>query len=890
MRVNVISFIVVICAALTGVAWAQVPVTAQNTRLLHTFDFEERQLGNDEDLPMYWEKITGTDFPHYNNGWLTTDRHRSGGHSFRMDLDGGSCAYRYPPGHIRVQQGNRYRFEGYCQTSNLLHARARLTAYLTDADQHPLPATVRHSELYASNATDQDWHLLSVEVADDSIEAVFLVVQIELLQPNQYAVPTLGHRSLFLQDVHGSAWFDDMDVAQVPQITLTTGQTGNIFHRSDPGILKVQVDEQSADDLTVQLVITDAANRRIYQHTSGQIISDSRIVGPGVRELSLPLPIVAPGWYRATLAMISHGVYVGHQTLDWLRLADDDTGIPSDPRFGAIATDFPSDNWPDLQEILPIFSFGRLKLAMWSKTSDVQQMDPNALGQIFDNLKTRGVQTTGCLVALPPRLEEILGGHSWLQLLTAREDDWQTPLSFLISRHANQLDHWQLGADGIDDFAVNPDMRKVYSRVLSKYAALIEKPDLAMPYPVWYEAPMPPPSSLALSVPDSILPAEIPLYLQEFKGKEAANVSLSLSPIDRDTYGRPAQIRDIAQRIIFSLAGGASRIDLPLPMVIHHQGERMTAEPSELAIIEHTLLKHLSGTTFRGQVPLADDIEGFLFERAGQGILVVWDKNDVTEAQPLAVNLGSNPVQIDLWGNASPLLRATSIDGSPAPAGLAMLKIGRIPTILTGVDSPMCQLRASVSVDQPLIESSLQAHVRHIRFVNPYPMPIGGTIKLRAPLGWSINPPILSFTLNPNETFDRDVAIEIPYNTIAGKVNIRADFDLQAEEHTKFTVPIPLSVGLSDVGTQCMAYRDRHDVMVQQIISNYGDKPVSYAAFALYPGRPRIERLVTTLLPGRTIIKKYRFTDVPKGQSVKIRVGLKESEGTRVLNDEVEIK
>jgi hypothetical protein len=44
------------------------------------------------------------------------------------------------------------------------------------------------------------------------------------------------------------------------------------------------------------------------------------------------------------------------------------------------------------------------------------------------------------------------------------------------------------------------------------------------------------------------------------------------------------------------------------------------------------------------------------------------------------------------------------------------------------------------------------------------------------------------------------------------------------------------------------------------------------------------------LNPGQTAIKKYRFVNVPPGKTSKIRVGMKEVDGNRILNDEVEIQ
>ncbi len=891
MRTALISFFLAIGLGWAGTAAAQLspaPATpADPSRVLHTFDFEERGQGNTEDLPMYWQKVSGIEFPHYVTGRITTDRHRSGTHSFRMDLDGGNCTYRYEPGRIHVQAGARYRVEALCQTTALSHARARVSAYFTDIDLHPLPATVRHSDLYSGDSTEDGWHTMAVEVTADAPDAAFLVVQMELLQPDQYASTSLGQRSLFLQDVHGTAWFDDVSISQVPEVTLSTNSPINIFHKSDVATLIAQVDDRSADDLTVQLQVTDSQGRRVYQRTGDDAASTSQPLGPGLRKMTIALPAVTPGWYRASLITTSHGVLVGQQSLDWVRLADDDPATVPDPRFGVIATDLPADAWSQLPRLLPLLSVGRVKLALWSKTSDIQQMDAAVLDKLFDNLRQEGIFARGCLLSLPPKLAESLNGSGWLQLLTARDDAWQEQLSFLISRNANHFERWQLGADGTDDFANNQDMQKVYAKVRGKYAGLLDKPDLAMPYPMSYELPTPLPASLALSVPPSILPSEIPLYLQELQGHDA-NLSVSLSSVDAEAYDRETRIRDMVQRVVCSIAGGATQIDLPLPLEPHTHGERVTYEPTEMVVIQHTLLSTLGGAVFRGKLPLADDIDAYLFDKAGQGVLVLWDKNDVVEAQPLAVNLGEHPARVSLWGNVSPLLHAGAPD--PSGSGQVLLKVGRMPIILTGIDSEMGQLRASVSFDQPLIESSFTPHTRHVRFSNPYTSPIGGVLRLRGPLGWTMNPPTFTFTLNPGETFDHEVAIEIPYNSVAGKNVVVADFNLQAERHSRFTVPVNLMLGLTDVGTQSMAYRDGRDVVVQQMVSNYGEQPIRYSAFATFPGRPRIERLVSSLGPGRTVIKKYRFNDVPQNKPAKIRVGLKETEGTRILNDEVDLK
>ena len=89
---------------------------------------------------------------------------------------------------------------------------------------------------------------------------------------------------------------------------------------------------------------------------------------------------------------------------------------------------------------------------------------------------------------------------------------------------------------------------------------------------------------------------------------------------------------------------------------------------------------------------------------------------------------------------------------------------------------------------------------------------------------------------------------------------------------------------------QTMAIRDGNDIIVQQMIRTTATSPIDYTAFAIFPGQARQERLVTNLGAGRTTIKRYRFTDVGRSVGTRVRVGVKELNGSRILNDEVELQ
>jgi hypothetical protein len=871
-----------------------VPVLAQGpqpNRILKTIDFEERQLGNNEDLPMHWIKISGSGLPHYVNGQLATDRAHSGQYSFRFDLNGGSLIYRYDPTQIPVLSGARYRVEVYCQTTVLPNARAQLTAYFTDLDGHPLTSAVRKSELYSAASNIQEWHKLSVELDADDPKAAYLAVELGLLQPRIYSDRILGDRTLLPQDIHGSAWFDDVSVAQVPQVTLGTDRPGNIFRLADPAQLTVVVNDLFTDDLQARLTLSDARGQLIYQRSGAMETAGAQTLGPTRKRLIVGLPKLSPGWYQASLQMTSHGSDLGEQSTNLIQLADTAEPMPPDNRFGVIATALGPQELDQLPSILPLLAAGRVKMAVWSQNTTDQEADSPHFDALLEDLEAEGITPTGCLVGLPPSLAEHLGGRSWLKLLQTAPDQWQPQIDYLISRHANHLESWQLGADGSDAFVTDSRMRKLYGLVYEQFSQLMHNPDLAMPWPAWYDLGKQLPATVALSVPPQVLPDQIPLYMHDLLNRqdvEHHNFSVELELLG-DEYGRDVRLRDLAQRVIYSLAGGADRIDLPLPFSVESRDDKLVIQPQETFLIDRTLMRVLSGATFKGKARINDGIEALLFDRNGLGILAMWSRGSQSQSQKLSLSLGPQPLKVDLWGNVTPLTRLSE-GNSPTNDESVQIDVGPMPFFLVGVDGVSAQIRASVAFDQPLVESSFQSHTRRLLFDNPSKGVLSGMLRLRPPTGWSITPATFDFTLNPGEKFDQPISIEFPYNSVAGEKTITADFSLEGENGTNFSVPLSMKLGLSDVGMQSLALRDGNDLLVQEMITNYSEGPIDYTAYATYSGLTRQERLVNALEPGHTIIKLYRFKNVKFIPGASVRCGLREMEGTRVLNDEVAIQ
>ena len=192
-------------------------------------------------------------------------------------------------------------------------------------------------------------------------------------------------------------------------------------------------------------------------------------------------------------------------------------------------------------------------------------------------------------------------------------------------------------------------------------------------------------------------------------------------------------------------------------------------------------------------------------------------------------------------------------------------------------------------LDNPLLESSIRSQGRTLILRNTFDTPISGRVRLTGPAGWKLPIRNSSFSLAPGETYSKPVTIEFPLNSTAGTKTLVAELSVEGRQDYQVKIPVSVTIGLSDVGMQTVAMRMGDHIFVQQLITNYGSAKIDYNAFATMPGQPRQERLVTNLSPGQTMIKKYRFS-LPALGAIKLRSGIRELEGRRMLNEEVPIQ
>lgn len=858
---------------------------AAGLRTLRTFDFEERASGNIEDTPLGWVKVEGSGMPHYLKGQFDFAVAHSGQTSFRLDLNGGSIAFRYPANRIFVVDGALYRIETMARTTPLKNSRARLSAYFCDEDGRPITASIKRVDLDPSTAADEQFHRLALDMVADA-KSVSLVVEIGIIQSHLTAKSDLGEHELAVEDIRGSAWFDDVKITQVPDVEVFTDRPTSVFYKDEPVNIRLRLHDQLTSDLTAELRVFDVDGKPVFQRTGGitftPATSSTELLG------TITLPTMDAGWYRAAIIIRSGESQISQHSLRFVQLGDPPGRPMPDERFGVVATSLPPDAWHLLPAAMDQLAAGRLKLSVWTENYAIDSDKASDFDLLVNKLRNRGISFTACLASIPPDIAGRIGGRRWADLLQIPLDRWQPQLAYLVSSHANHLTQWQLLDDNSAELMVqDKPLREVYARLLTEFSKLVDEPDLAMPWPAWVELDEQLPPTVALSVPGEILPEQLPIYIADLRKHRGKTVSLVLHPIDREKYGRLAQERDLALRIAFSFVGGADRIDLPLLLEAKTQRGNTTAEPDPLFMIQRTVTTQLSGAICLGKVPISDEVDAILFNKDGRGVMVIWARgqaNDPT-VRRIPIALGRNPTRVELTGESSPIKR---LSDKRYPDDYELI-VGTRPIIVTDIDPALLMLRASVAIENPMLESSVRSQGRTLVIKNTFDTPISGTVRLSGPPGWRLPIRNSSFSLAPGETYREPVTIEFPLNSTSGQKTLIAELSVEGRRDYRVNVPVPVTIGLSDVGLQTIAMKLGDHIFVQQLITNYGNTKIDYNAFAAMPGQPRQERLVTNLSPGQTIIKKYRFA-IPSLGTTKIRSGIRELEGRRMLNEEVPIQ
>ncbi|MEI8197061.1 MAG: hypothetical protein WCI73_14270, partial [Phycisphaerae bacterium] len=169
--------------------------------------------------------------------------------------------------------------------------------------------------------------------------------------------------------------------------------------------------------------------------------------------------------------------------------------------------------------------------------------------------------------------------------------------------------------------------------------------------------------------------------------------------------------------------------------------------------------------------------------------------------------------------------------------------------------------------------------------------PMGGTLRLEPPSGWTIDPPSFRISLAAGGKLNHSITIRYPYTEFAGPKILKARLMLDQETSGR---PLELrtfvTVTSDLVEMECFpTITAGGELVLQQMITNLSGTPLNAQAYAMVPGLARQQRFILDLKPGQTTIKRFIFPNAHALIGKAAALGLRNYDGTTILTKAVPI-
>lgn len=874
-------------------------------RLVHRFDFEEAQYHNFEDLPMHWyvigrqadtanptftrqplhqELTTKPGYPNYGIVRFDRPQRHQGPHRLLMGLTGGSAGAFLEVGALPAVPGSDYLITCNVRTTQMQRAGAKLTAYLIDGNGQRIDASVAATPL---TRTDGQWKTIGVKLRGEFLEAAWIGLELEAVQPQPPPDSLLGHHQIVLQDVRGWAWFDDVRIWQLPHVTVRTQNPMNLIPPTQKPQLSIEVRDFSGQQLR--------AESRLYNHRHRLVAHDDQWVGQSAPKSWIWRPALDRyGWYLLDLRInetpqgSSTPRTIARSVSAFLWLGDHEPLSDHESRRFLLLTGALGQTELELlPSLLNATGLGAVTVAVWQPTTTQSELEQRTilLDELVQSLSEENSEVLLNLAPLPRELAHQLDidAQSPIDLFTHPDDSWKTYLGPALMRLGQRVHLWQMGAiDHAGDLPPLDHAQRAES-VQQKLRELAPRPQPVLPWRLHWPLPSstPPTAIYALDVPTWVAPDTIPRYLEEWTQTAQPNFWLHLNVPPATQLAQHRRVEDLAQRMIYAWSAAPSKLALTQPWdtVIDRD---MQWVPDPLLGVFSSVAHRLADRRLVGRLPIATGVQCLIFDGPPGGMLVAWNQYAPKRDAVIDMVLGGQPHAVDIWGNRKPV----------APInGRHLVKLDTTPLFIEGIDARLALLRASFKIDPPLILSSALPQKRRIRFVNPWPQTMIGKLTLTQPKGWTLFPPTSHFTLSPGQTVEIPVTIQFPIYEVTEDKRLLANFDFSTDQPYTVQLTTDVELGLPDIDMDASLliepdpHSARQDVVVTQLITYKGQDPQSFYVYANLPGFPRQERLIPQMMPGQSVVRKFRFPDAAaKLQSSNVRVGIRQANGPAMLN------
>lgn len=894
-------------------------------RIVRAFDFEERRT-NPFPIPRFWQRAQDEPhpddpqtrriregYPLWNQAYLDYTFAFAGEGSLCLPTGGGSTALRLDSGVLPIFPDTEYLISAKVRTHQLRHARARISAWFLDRHNQRIPDSIVRSDLLVA---DGRWRTVVLTVPGGASDAAYIQLELELLQPARFSDPALGRHQVWEEDFKGAAWFDDVTIAQLPRVILTTGAPANIVAHPARPVVRRLVRDLTGEQISARVTVYDVEGRVVER------IAEPVMPGEGWRNWEPTLP--GFGWYRATLDVLSAQQRVGSAYVDFVYVPPAPAGRGFDPeraRFGAILESIDPPLRTELRELVRLAGLGAVTIPIWDDglTAELAPKRVLELVPVVSGLLADGRSVTFSLPRVPSMLAAStrVPADDPLAVFAHADDAWASVLLPYLDKFGQSVQRWQVGR--VSDLRPRgrSDMAPTLTGFRHGLSRLVPGPAISIPWPADLHADLALfsgvlPDAMVLSVPCALLPSAMPGLAESWRGfagtgPRAPRITALVRTLPQGQFSGLDTCVDLLKRSIALAAAFDPDVgeDVPPALLIEQPWtvaglRRPQVLPRPELAAWRTLADRLSGRRIVGEFPVSPGVKCFILAPAPlapagrTGALVAWLDPGGTGNGAIDAYLGEGPVTaVDLFGNESAVAQRTENARDPSTAP-HYLPLGDAPVFLENVDVELARFAASFHLEPGFARTSVVHNEHEILLSNPWPYAIEGRLVVVEPGGyadeagqrdrsWKIAPRAMRFAIGAGDTVRLPISISFSPLEEAGPKDFIAEVQLESGRATgTLRLRAPLEIGLDTIRLD-VAYRfgptpTGPDLLVEAIIGNQSAAPSTFEVSAFPPpgsGLARAKASVSDLPAGESTIRRFSFRGAAaalRGQRITIGV------------------
>ena len=843
---------------------------------IYSCDFSEDV--NYDRWPDDWQRKRGTQWPHYVDISLEQDIQALAGRCLTVHCNGGSASVSSPP--ISISGMFSYVLEARLRSNRLRNSRTQLRLDFCDEENQVLET---HTTAWFKNT--RDWIKVDIDPVSTENPAVRRAMVTLVVERG-------GH-----VDLHGTVSLDDVWVARLPRMNVSTNSSFNVYTDPSDVIVTCELSGILEKDPDIHFELLDASSHKLDNTSiqlAGRLINERISRASDIVNTSKPRvkgyagstqwhpPIAEFGFYRVKVSMQTKRGTLEERIISIAVVPPIREKLHGEFGWSLAGDEIPL-SYEKLEELLPRVAVSWIKLPVWYGETETQRGEQ--LVVLAERLAAKDIEIVGVIDHPPADLDlskRVSDDVTIADLLSSEEpSSWLPSLDAVLTRLSLRVRWWQLGVDRDTSFSDFHDLEEEIEGLRDQLFRFGQDVKLGLGWP-WLEVPAT--DKIAtwdfqqFSSTPALTGREIATYL-DLPARPGVARWAMIEPLARQSYDLETRTRDLVEQILAAKTHGADGIFVNTPF--DEQRGLMTEKgtPGELLLPWRTTASLLSGSKYLGKIRLPQRSENHIFETAdGEVLMVLWSR----EPQREILYLGDAIRVMDVWGRAM----------IPEQQDYRqVLEVDSLPKFIVGLEPHVAKWRMKAQLTEQRIPSVMgYEHPNHFDITNSFQQGVGGSVELNVPLGWQVHPHKLNYKLSAGERTRRPFQIVLPFDANSGAATLRADFAFTADKPYRFSIYRDLKVGDQDIEIELQSHIDEKGWLVvdQRMINHAAD----FADFKcqLYADQRKTQKIQVFRLGNSYDLQTYMYPNGKDLIGTTLWLRAEELGGTRVLNHRIVVE